>query len=246
MRGLGVDAAELRRPRAPGRGVRRPTRSVRRVRGRGVRRCSTASWWRRTRISLRPSHNGTQHHPAHGRHDHLIGQRQRHRWIMQGRVRCRTARQRMCAAFLAPTGEARAEHGRHRCEQTGKHHGSVNIGREQESEEHRERDPKAEQRVVRSGEDRARNAEAARAERDGQPSNGAAAARHLREQCLSGADVLSAEVQPLPTPNRDGVLRDLDGRRGSNPLSSTLAVMSARSESSQVKDGNAGLLAILR
>jgi len=53
-------------------------RSVQRIRGRGLRRRSTASWWRRTRISMSFGGvgSGVQHDPAEERGEHLVDQSQ--------------------------------------------------------------------------------------------------------------------------------------------------------------------------
>ena len=68
-------------------------RSVQLIRGRGVRRWSTASWWRRTRISISlvVSDRSLQHDPAQELGEHPVDQPQRHRRIMPGA--CRDERQ---------------------------------------------------------------------------------------------------------------------------------------------------------
>ena len=53
--------------------------------GRGVRRWSTASWWRRTKISISlVVSDRAQHDPAQELEEHLVGQPQRHRRITAG------------------------------------------------------------------------------------------------------------------------------------------------------------------
>jgi hypothetical protein len=55
-----------------------------------------------------------QHQPAHERYEDPIDRHQRHRWVMQGRVRGRTGRSSGCAAFRAPTPAVRGSAGRAR------------------------------------------------------------------------------------------------------------------------------------
>jgi hypothetical protein len=64
-------------------------RSAQLTRSRGVRRCSTVSWWRRTRISmsLAVSERMRSTNQSRSLAKHLVDQRQRHRWIMPGHLR---------------------------------------------------------------------------------------------------------------------------------------------------------------
>ena len=74
------------------------SRTVRAVSGThsGMRRRSTASWWRRTRISISLARVGVgaQHDPAQELGEHLVDQPQRHQRIMPGTWRGRTSRSR--------------------------------------------------------------------------------------------------------------------------------------------------------
>jgi hypothetical protein len=85
------------------------------IRGRGVRGpWSTASWWRRTRISISlvVSDRVRKYHPAQELGEHEVDQGERHRRIMPVPGWRRSSRSGLCAQFRAPTGRTRPPHRR--------------------------------------------------------------------------------------------------------------------------------------